>query len=120
MLPPCNNELWFILLYCLISWLFFSLALYVADSFRRAGTAMAGGFLTLVTTASIATLAAYAAAELRTSLEMTGALQVVGVAACSLAVSRVCQLQSWGRTLVSVLLSVLGYLLSGILLLWLS
>ena len=117
MIPPCDNSLGAVLLYCVMVWLAFSLALLASGPDRGLKAAALGGFLTLVLSACIAMLAAYAMASLGTGLLMAGSFQLVGVGVCAMAVSRVCQMLSWPRTLLAGFLSVVGYLLAGLILL---
>lgn len=117
MIPPCDNSLGAVLLYCVMVWLAFSLALLAAGPDRGLKAAALGGFLTLVLSACIAMLAAYAMEGLGTGLLMAGSFQLVGVGVCAMAVSRVCQMLSWPRTLLAGFLCILGYLLAGLILL---
>jgi hypothetical protein len=118
MLPVCNNELWSVVLYCALSWVMFSLALYLPDAQKRKKEAMVGAMLIMVLVAVLALLSGYAAAQLETGLMMNMVFMIVGVAICTMAVSRVLQMLSWPRTWLAGLLGVVGYLLVGIILAW--
>ena len=118
MLPECNNELWSVALYCVFSWIMFSLALYLPDALKRKKEAMVGAMLIMVLVAVLVLLSGYATAQLDNGLMMNMAFMIVGVAICTMAVSRVLQMLSWPRTWLAGLLGVVGYLLVGIILAW--
>lgn len=118
MLPLCNNEMWYVALYCILAWVVFSLALYLPDASRRKKEAMVGGLLNLVLVSVLSMLSGFAAEQLGTSMGITAAFQISGVLLCSLAVSRVVQMLSWPRTWVVGVLAVAGYLLVGVVLAW--
>lgn len=118
MIPPCNNELWFTLLYCVLTWLGLTLAYWLADSLKRWRNAMACGLTELVLASVLAMLSSIAAAQLGTGLLMSGGFQLVGLIISAMAVSRVFQMQSWPRTWLAAVLVLLVYLLLGWLLAW--
>ncbi len=119
MTTDCNNELWWMLLYCGILWFILSLAFWLADSQRRLKEASISGFVELFLISTLALISGYAAAELQQGMLMTTIFQLAGVLISSIAVSRVIQMLSWTRTWIAALLSMLGYLAAGIALLWL-
>lgn len=119
MTTDCNNELWWMLLYCGILWFILSLAFWLADSQRRLKEASISGFVELFLISTLALISGYAAAALQQGMLMTTIFQLAGVLISSIAVSRVIQMLSWTRTWIAALLSMLGYLAAGIALLWL-
>ncbi len=118
MLPPLIDEMWFILLYCLLLCCVFSLALYLPDNFRRKKEASAGGLLILVLYSVLSMLSGFATEELGAGFMMTSVFQLAGLIICTMAVSRVLQMLSWPRTWIAALLSVSLYLLVSLILSW--
>lgn len=118
MLPVCNNELWSVVLYCALSWVMFSLALYLPDALNRKKEAMVGALLIMVLVAVLALLSGLVTAPLNSGIMMNAVFMIAGTAACTMAVSRVFQQLSWARTWLAGGLGVLGYLLTGIVLAW--
>lgn len=118
MLPPLIDEMWFILLYCLLLCCVFSLALYLPDNFRRKKEASTGGLLILVLYSVLSMLSGFATEELGAGFMMTSVFQLAGLIICTMAVSRVLQMLSWPRTWIAALLSVSFYLLVSLILSW--
>lgn len=116
---PDTQEIWFVLLYCLLTWAGFSLALYLADSYRRVRAAGVGGLLVLILASVLSMLSGFAAARLQTGEGMSATFQLVGVVACVMAVSRVCQMLTWGRTWLAAIYGLIAYLCSAMLISWL-
>jgi len=106
------------MLYCILSWVAFSGALYLADNLRRPKEAMLGGLLTLVLASVLSMLTSFAAEQLLTGMAMNISFQLAGILLCSMAVSRVMQMLSWPRTWLVGLLSLIFYSVMGILLGW--
>ncbi|MBR6575917.1 MAG: hypothetical protein IKK73_02175 [Akkermansia sp.] len=107
------------LLYCVLMWVVFTLAFWLADNQHRWKDAMISALLNLVLVSVLALLGSYAAAQLGTSMTMTTGFQLVGVLICSMAVSRIGQMLSWPRTLLAAMLNVTGYIVGGLILAWL-
>lgn len=118
MIPPCNNELFFILLFCVLTFVMLSLAFWLADNLHRWRNAMACGLVELVLASVISMLSAFAAAQLGTGQTMAGLFQLAGLVASAMAVSRVFQMLSWRRTWLAAALVIAGYLLVGQILVW--
>ncbi len=118
MIPPCHNELWFMLLYCVLTWVLLTLAFYVPDSLHRWKSAMACALVELVLAAVLSMLSSYAAAQLGTGFLMAGIFQLAGIMASAMAVSRVFQMLNWPRTWLAGALTVTAYLLVGQLMVW--
>lgn len=119
MIPVCNNEMWYVVLYCALSWLLFSLAFWLADRQKRKKEAMVAGLLNLVLVSVLNMLGTFALETMQSGVEMAAGFQIAGVLICSMAVSRVLQMQGWLRTWLAGLLAMLGYLLCGVILAWL-
>lgn len=118
MISPCYNELWFMLLYCVLTWALLAVAFSVADSLHRWKTAMACALVELVLAAVLSMLSSFAAAQLGTGFIMAGIFQLAGILASAMAVSRVFQMLSWPRTWLAGALTVAAYLLVGQLMAW--
>lgn len=116
MITDGDNELWWMLLYCGILWFILSLAFWLADSQRRLKEASISGFVELFLISTLAMISGFAAAELQQGMLVTTIFQLTGVLISSMAVSRVIQMQSWPRTWLAALLSMLGYLAAGVVL----
>ncbi len=119
MIPDSTNEIGYMLLYCVLMWLVFTLAFWLADNQHRWKDAMVSALLNLVLISVLALLGSYAAVQLGTSMVMTTGFQLVGVLICSMAVSRIGQMLSWPRTLLAAVLNVTGYVVGGLILAWL-
>lgn len=118
MIPPCHAELWFMLLYCALTWVLLTLAFYVSDSLHRGKTAMACALVELVLAAVLSMLSSFAAAQLGTAFLMTGIFQMAGILASAMAVSRVFQMLNWPRTWLAGVLAIVAYVLVGQLMVW--
>lgn len=119
MIPQCNNEIWYVLLYCVLLFLLFFLVFLLADNLKRKREALTGALLNLVLISVLSMLSSYAAEALNPGLYMTAGFQLTGVLICSMAVSRVLQMLNWWRTWLLGIATVLVYLLGGLLLGWL-
>lgn len=118
MIPSGIQEIWVVMLYCILTWVAFSGSLYLADNLRRAREAMLGGVLTLVLASVISMLCSFAAEQLLTGMPMNLSFQLSGVLLSSMAVSRVVQMLSWARTWLAGGLSLLFYTISSMLIAW--
>ena len=118
MIPDSTNEIGYMLLYCVLMWVVFTLAFWLADNQHRWKDAMISALLNLVLISVLALLGSYAAAQLGTSMTMTTGFQLAGVLICSMVVSRIGQMLSWPRTWLVGLLSLIFYSVMGILLGW--
>ncbi len=118
MVPSGFHEIWLILLFCILTWVGFSVALYLADRFRRKKEAMVGGLLTLLLSSVLAMLSGFAAAFLDTGLMVAMLFQLCGLFISAMAVSRVLQMLSWPRTWLAGLLCLLFYLLVSMVVGW--
>lgn len=119
MIPPLQHEIWYILLYCTLVWLTFSISFWLVDSQRRIKVAAVAGLLNLILVSVLSMLAGFAAEQLGTGMLMTSSFQIVGLLACTIAVSRLCQMLSWPRTFLVALIAAAAYILSGMIVLWL-
>lgn len=119
MIPDSTNETGYMLLYCVLMWVVFTLAFWLADNQHRWKDAMISALLNLVLVSVLALLSSYAAAQLGTGMIMTTGFQLAGVLICSMAVSRIGQMLSWPRTLLAAVLNVTGYIVGGLILAWL-
>ena len=118
MILPDSTEIWFVLLYSVLTWLGFSLALFLADPYRRLRVAAVGGLLVLILASVLAMLAGFASEQLQTGEGMTTTFQLVGVGACLMAVSRVTQLLTWPRTWLAAVYGLVAYICSALILSW--
>lgn len=112
------QEIWVILLYCILSWVAFSLALYLADDVKRKKEAMVGGLLILVLASVLSMLSGFAANQLQTGILMSMIFQLTGIFISSMAVSRVLQMLSWPRTWLAAVLVLILYITACILMGW--
>lgn len=106
------------MLYCILTWVAFSGAIYLADNLRRPKEAMLGGLLALVLASVLSMLTSFAAEQLQTPLAMNLAFQLSGILLCTMAVSRVVQMLSWPRTWLAGVLSLLFYTLAALFIGW--
>ena len=106
------------MLYCILTWVAFSGALYLADNLRRPKEAMLGGLLALVLASVLSMLTSFAAEQLQTPLAMNLTFQLSGILLCIMAVSRVVQMLSWPRTWLAGVLSLLFYTLAALFIGW--
>lgn len=106
------------MLYCILTWVAFSGALFLPDNLRRAKEAMLGGLMTLVLASVLSLLASFAAEQLQTGVGMNLTFQLSGILLCSMAVSRVVQMLSWPRTWLVGVLALIFYTIMAILLGW--
>lgn len=118
MIPSGIQEIWVVMLYCVLAWAAFSGALYLADNWRRPKEAMLGGLLVLVLASVISMLTSFAAEQLLTGMSMNLTFQLCGIMLCAMAVSRVVQQLSWPRTWLAGVLSLLFYSIIAVLLGW--
>lgn len=118
MIPVCNNELWYMLLYCVLTWGMLVLAFGIADNLHRWKNAMSCALVELVLAAVLSMLSGFAASRLSTGTALTGLFQLVGILASAMAVSRVFQMVSWTRTWLAGVLTVVAYALVGQLMVW--
>lgn len=119
MIPSGLQEIWVVMLYCILTWAAFSISLYLADNLRRIKEAVLGGLLALVLASVLSMLSSFAAEQLLTSISMNLAFMLSGVLLCTMAVSRVMQMLSWPRTWLVGILSLLFYIIVSILIGWL-
>lgn len=112
------QEIWVILLYCILSWVAFTLALYLADNVKRKKEAMVGGVLILVLASVLSMLRGFAANQLQTGMVMNMIFQLFGIFVSTMAVSRVLQMLSWPRTWLAAILVLAFYLTACILMGW--
>lgn len=112
------QEIWVILLYCILSWVAFSLALYLADNVKRKKEAMVGGLLILVLASVLSMLSGFAANQLQTGVLVSMIFQLAGIFISSMAVSRVLQMLSWPRTWLAAVLVLILYVTACILMGW--
>lgn len=112
------QEIWVILLYCILSWVAFTLALYLADNVKRKKEAMVGGVLILVLASVLSMLSGFAANQLQTGMVMNMIFQLSGIFVSTMAVSRVLQMLSWPRTWLAAILVLAFYLTACILMGW--
>ncbi len=106
------------MIYCILTWVAFTGALYLADNLRRPKEAMLGGLLTLVLASVLSMLTSFAAEQLMTGMAMNLTFQLSGILLCAMAVSRVVQMLSWPRTWLVGALSLIFYTIVAILLGW--
>ena len=118
MIPSGIQEIWVVMLYCILTWVAFSGALYLADNLRRPKEAMLGGLLILVLASVLSMLTSFAAEQLQTGIAMNLTFQLTGILLCAMAVSRVMQMLSWPRTWLVGLFALFFYTLSGVLIGW--
>ena len=116
MVPACNNDFWYILLYCVLLWGFLVLALLAADPLHRWKESLAGAAVELILISTLSTLSGFAIIQLQTGYLMAVIFQLVGVIISAMAVSRVFQLLTWRRTLLAAVYSLVAYLLTGLIL----
>lgn len=112
------QEIWVILLYCILSWVAFSLALYLADNVKRKKEAMVGGLLILVLASVLSMLSGFAANQLQTGVLVSMIFQLAGIFISSMAISRVLQMLSWPRTWLAAVLVLILYVTACILMGW--
>lgn len=118
MIPSGIQEIWVVMLYCILTWVAFSGALYLADNLRRPKEAMLGGLLALVLASVLSMLTSFAAEQLQTPLAMNLTFQLSGILLSIMAVSRVVQMLSWPRTWLAGVLSLLFYTLAALFIGW--
>lgn len=106
------------MIYCILTWVAFTGALYLADNLHRPKEAMLGGLLTLVLASVLSMLSSFAAEQLLTSMAMNLTFQLSGILLCAMAVSRVVQMLSWPRTWLAGVLSLLFYTLAALFIGW--
>lgn len=106
------------MLYCILTWVAFSGALYLADNLRRPKEAMLGGLLALVLASVLSMLTSFAAEQLQTGIAMNLSFQLSGILLCTMAVSRVVQMLSWPRTWLVGVLSLLFYTFAALFMGW--
>lgn len=119
MVFPDTQEIWFIVLYILLTGAGFTLALYLADPYRRFRAAWVGGLLVLILASVLSMLAVFAATQLQSGPGMLATFQLVGVGACLMAVSRVSQILTWGRTWLAAIYGLMAYIGTAMLISWL-
>lgn len=107
------------LVYCILSWAAFSMALLLADKWHRKKEAMTGGLLILVLVSVLSLLSGVAVESLQTGVGMSMAFLLAGIFFCTMAVSRVIQMLSWPRTWLAGSLGLVLYLVVTILQVWL-
>jgi hypothetical protein len=118
MIFPGSTEIWFVLLYCLLTWLGFTLSMLLADPFQRLRAACVGGLLVLILASVLSMLAGFASGQLQTGLGMTASFQLLGVGACLMAVSRVTQMLNWPRTWLVAAYGLISYICAALILSW--
>lgn len=118
MIPSGIQEIWVVMLYCILTWVAFTGALYLADNLHRPKEAMLGGLLTLVLASVLSMLTSFAAEQLQTGIAMNLSFQLSGILLCTMAVSRVVQMLSWPRTWLAGVLSLLFYTLAALFIGW--
>ena len=107
------------MVYCILSWAAFSLALFLADKWHRKKEAMAGGLLILVLVSVLSLLSGFAVESLQTGVALSMSFLLTGIFFCTMAVSRVIQMLSWPRTWLASALGLVFYLVVTILQVWL-
>lgn len=118
MIPSGIQEIWVVMIYCILTWVAFTGALYLADNLHRPKEAMLGGLLTLVLASVLSMLASFAVEQLLTSMAMNLTFQLSGILLCAMAVSRVVQMLSWPRAWLVGVLALIFYTTASILLGW--
>jgi len=118
MIPSGIQEIWVVMIYCILTWVAFSGSLYLADNLRRPKEAMLGGLLALVLASVLSMLTSFAAEQLQTPLAMNLTFQLSGILLSIMAVSRVVQMLSWPRTWLAGVLSLLFYTLAALFIGW--
>lgn len=118
MMPLFHPEIWFVMLYCVLMWMLFSLAFFLADDLWRKKEAMVCGLLNLLLVSVLAMLSNFAAQMLGTGWLMSAGFLVIGILLCSMAVSRVCQMLGWFRTFLAAFYALLAYSACGFILSW--
>ena len=116
MVPACNNDFWYILLYCILLWSLLVLALLAADPRHRWKESLAGAAVELILISTLSTLSGFAIIQLQSGYLMAVFFQLAGVIISAMAVSRVVQLLNWRRTLLAAVYSLVAYLLTGFVL----
>ena len=115
---PVLHGIWFIILYCLFIWGGFALGLLLADPRKRLREACVGGLLVLILSSVLSMLSGFAAEQLETGIGMTMSFQLVGVWACLMASSRVCQMLPWARTWLAAALGLIAYIAVALIAAW--
>ena len=107
---PVLHGIWFVILYCLFIWGGVAISLFLADPRKRMREACVGALLVLILSSVLSMLSSFAAEQLETGIGMTMSFQLVGVWACLMASSRVCQMLSWARTWLAAALGLIAYI----------
>lgn len=115
---PVLHGIWFVIFYCLFIWGGFALALFLADSRKRLREACVGALLVLILSSVLSMLSGFAAEQLETGIGMTMSFQLVGVWACLMAASRVCQMLPWSRTWLAAALGLIAYIVVALIFAW--
>ena len=115
---PVLHGIWFVSLYCLFIWGGFALGLLLADPRKRLREACVGGLLVLILSSVLSMLSGFAAEQLETGIGMTMSFQLVGVWACLMASSRVCQMLPWARTWLAAALGLIAYIAVALIFAW--
>ena len=118
MFPTQAQEIWITLLYCILTWVAFAAAYYLADPLHRRKEAMIGGLIAFMAVSILMMLAGYASVFMGVGLLMSLIFQLCGVLLSTMAVSRVVQMLSWPRTWLAGGLALFFYLIVSTLIGW--
>ena len=111
MFPTHAQEIWITLLYCVLTWVAFSAAYYLADTLHRRKEAMIGGLIAFMAVSILMMLAGYASVFMGVGVLMSLIFQLCGVLLSVMAVSRVVQMLPWPRTWLAGGLALFFYLI---------
>jgi hypothetical protein len=118
MFPTHAQEIWITLLYCVLTWVAFSAAYYLADTLHRRKEAMIGGLIAFMVVSILMMLAGYASVFMGVGVLMSLIFQLCGVLLSVMAVSRVVQMLPWPRTWLAGGLALFFYLIVSTLIGW--
>lgn len=118
MFPTHAQEIWITLLYCVLTWVAFAAAYYLADTLHRRKEAMIGGLIAFMVVSILMMLAGYATVFMGVGVLMSLIFQLCGVLLSVMAVSRVVQMLPWPRTWLAGGLALFFYLIVSTLIGW--
>lgn len=118
MFPTHAQEIWITLLYCVLTWVAFSAAYYLADTLHRRKEAMIGGLIAFMAVSILMMLAGYASVFMGVGVLMSLIFQLCGILLSTMAVSRVVQMLPWPRTWLVGGLALFFYLIVSTLIGW--
>lgn len=118
MFPTHAQEIWITLLYCVLTWVAFSAAYYLADTLHRRKEAMIGGLIAFMAVSILMMLAGYASVFMGVGVLMSLIFQLCGILLSTMAVSRVVQMLPWPRTWLAGGLALFFYLIISTLIGW--